>query len=156
MVSSHLGSDRNQKDLQPLSFQPLLVECEKERQLEIDHSTDFVNYLTIAYAKILNPEADDNSQKEVSVGNSERNDFHWSFPVRLMCNETGTRMTTSLTIEDKENEKYEAICVSGIVKGGVTYFTVQIDTAPVCFIQNQCSFPLYFGQTLMNLTLKSK
>lgn len=80
---------------------------------------------------------------------------HWSFPLRLLANENGCRMTSSLVVEDS-SLKYEAICVSGTVKDGVTYFTIQIDTAPVCFIENQCPFPLYYGQTLMNLSLKSK
>ena len=147
-----------------MTFQPLLVAADTEKQQEIDHSTQFINYLTLANvqkskkdtgAKLSSNAAEDSLQVKKSNKKLTQDSFDWSFPVRLAANETGARMTTSFVVEDGEKLKYEAICVSGCVKDGMTYFTLQVDTAPVCFIQNQCPFPLYFGQTLMNLTLKS-
>lgn len=77
----------------------------------------------------------------------------WSFPIRLVANEAGCRMTTSLGVWKKKSLSHEAFCITGVEKSGVVYFTIQVDKSPVCYIDNQCNIPLHVGQTLMNLSL---
>jgi hypothetical protein len=163
-ISSHLGCHRDKSDLQPLTFLPLQYSCDIQQTTDIDQATDMFNYLALKNSgrtlenkgnNDKSREAGNDNLSEVSLSACNK-DFDWTFPVRLVANENGCRMTTSVTVRKGNDVKQEALCITGLEKNGIIYFTIQIDTAPTCFIQNQCYFPLYYGQTLMDLSLSGK
>ena len=165
-INSHLGCQRDRSDLQPLTFLPLQYSCDIQQTCDIDQDTDIVNYLTLKNSGRIvqnkeNTSPSSNTKETGGEGFSEVSspscsDFDWTFPVRLLASENGSRMTTSLTVGKNQDVKQEALCITGVEKNGIIYFTIQVDTAPSCFIQNQCYFPLYYGQTLMDLSISGK
>lgn len=85
-----------------------------------------------------------------------KKNFDWTFPVRLVANESGCRMTTSLTVDSNNSVNQEALCITSQEKDGVTYITIQIDSAPSCLIKNHCNISLYYGQTLMDVATSGR
>ncbi|WAR00328.1 VP13B-like protein [Mya arenaria] len=153
IVQSHSSCDRKQSDLHPITFQPLLLVQNSNKKADIDHKTDIVKYVSVGYLP------KDKSNKTTSYSNEENSAVQeafsdWSFPVRLLSSDGGRRMTLTVVVRDGEIVTYRALCVSGVEEQGMTYLSVQVDKAPACLLENQCSFPLFFGQTLMNLSLK--
>ncbi|KAK6186959.1 hypothetical protein SNE40_006214 [Patella caerulea] len=77
----------------------------------------------------------------------------WSIPIRIAANKDGIRHT--LAIPDLSLDEYttQPFCLTAQTKNGVTYLVLMEDHSPVCFLRNNCPFPLIYGQTLMNITL---
>ncbi|KAL4227239.1 Vacuolar protein sorting-associated protein 13B [Mactra antiquata] len=155
-LHSKLGCHRDKSDLDPVNFHSLLYNTNSDKKYNIDQNTDFIKYLSLRnnVSRSVNKNRDQpNLNEEKGEELLDRVDGDWSFPIRLVTNDSGCRMTTSLGIWKKNKLTQESLCITGIEKNGVTYFTVQLDQSPVCYINNECNFPLHVGQTLMNLSL---
>jgi len=155
-VPSHLGCSRSQSDLHPLTFQPLVMSSSSKDSSHLDRKTDIVKYLSVGCCMVDSGQFCDGILTEKESGDSKVTSLEWSCPVRLITSEGGSRMTLTLSVRSRIGMTYKPLCVSGVEENGITFLTVEVDKAPSCFIENQCSFPLFFGQTLMNLTLKGK
>lgn len=125
----------------PLSCWTLQLQTDQE-DIELNEKTNFVHYIRLREIS-----------KEEPQHNSATNESHWSFPLRLIANEVGTRVTTAVPVQLNAYATTQPLVLSGHVQDGLTYFVLDADKSPGCLISNCCPFPISYGQTLMNLTI---
>lgn len=82
----------------------------------------------------------------------------WACPLRVTATENGTRSTVTLPKPPDCQSDIHTIplVVTGHLKDGVTYLVVQEDKAPACVVHNHCTFPLSFGQAVVNMSSTGK
>lgn len=150
-LKSHIKCRRDEHDFQPLTFQPVMYSINADFKYTLDQNTQFVNYLSIQNVENAETIAHGNSNwvesKSSNINRESKTKIsHWSFPVRLESNEIGVRSTLCVYVCTGEVIGNVALCITGQNMNNVTYYTVAEDKAPVCYIQNNCLFPLFYGQ----------
>ncbi|KAL3889914.1 hypothetical protein ACJMK2_002232 [Sinanodonta woodiana] len=140
ILPSHQSCDKLTSDIQPLLSVPVIASNQADLPMSTMETT-FTHYLSFRGTTRQGSEFKDSPELE------------WSYPVRLTTSETGTRMTMSVLVWEKETRRCKPLCLSGYVRNDISYFVLRNDQAPFCLIRNNCSFPLVFGQALMNLSL---
>ncbi|XP_048244061.1 vacuolar protein sorting-associated protein 13B-like isoform X2 [Haliotis rufescens] len=88
-----------------------------------------------------------------TIDSSEMESSKWSLPLRLASNKDGARLCVSVPNCKPDEACTKPYCVTAKIHDGVTYLVMEKDRGPVCVINNNCSFPIIFGQALMNITL---
>ncbi|KAK3589215.1 hypothetical protein CHS0354_020076 [Potamilus streckersoni] len=140
VLPCHLSCDKLTSDIQPLLSVPVIAPNLPDLPV-LTMETTFTHYLSFRGTAPQGSEFKDSPELE------------WSYPVRLKTSEVGARMTMCVFVWEKEIKKCKPLCLSGHMKNDISYFVLRDDQAPFCLIKNNCSFPLVFGQTLMNLSL---
>lgn len=88
-----------------------------------------------------------------TIDSSEMESSKWSLPLRLASNKDGARLCVSVPNCKPDEACTKPYCVTAKIHDGVTYLVMEKDRGPMCVINNNCSFPIIFGQALMNITL---
>ena len=132
-IPSHLGCDGDKSDLHPLTFQPLLLDQKDDKSFEIDQSTEFLHYITIKGTDTNIHSSCLVNGDNLAVKETRQSD--WSYPVRLMANENGCRMSSAVTVCRDGRSQCVALCLVGQSYQGCVYFTVHVDQTPACYLQ---------------------
>ncbi|GAB1597682.1 vacuolar protein sorting-associated protein 13B-like [Argonauta hians] len=142
-IPSHSES-KEADNLSPLLSWTMLFQ-EKHQHVEVNQKNPFVYYIRL---REIDP-----SDEECSFQVEPPDAAAWSFPLRMTSSKSGVRLTTSVPIRASNFATSRPLVISGHTDEGLTYFVAEADHSPGCLLSNCCSFPLTYGQTLMNLTV---
>ncbi|XP_014791410.2 intermembrane lipid transfer protein VPS13B [Octopus bimaculoides] len=143
IVPSHSQS-KDADNLSPLLSWTVLLQ-EKHQGIDFNQKNNFVHYIRLREI--------DKSNQHQSHELEPTDDSAWSFPLRITSSKAGVRLTASVPIKASSYATTRPLVISGHTDEGLTYFVAEQDNSPGCLISNCCSFPVTYGQTLMNLSI---
>ena len=80
----------------------------------------------------------------------------WSLPLRIRTTETGTRLNTAIPSSHLSVEFVtRSYALTSQEKFGIT-FLVLSEEKPLIELHNNCNFTVYYGQTLIGVTIAGK
>ena len=84
----------------------------------------------------------------------ETTDTPWSIPVRIRISPGGSRCNVVVPHGSPSTSPAHQFVLTCHESCGVAYLVLREETYPVIEIHNNCTFPLQFGQSLMDISME--
>ncbi len=116
-----------------------------------DSIINCVQYITLGLVDLDTKDQPGQGQS----GQGQCVDRHWSIPVRMRMTEAGTRCNVSLPCEASVTSPYttKPCILTTQEKFGIIYMVLSAEPHPPIELHNNCNFTIYYGQSLMALTI---